>query len=486
MSTVLIVDDEQRICWALEECLKDDGYTVLITSNAKDAIGLLEKSSIDVVLLDIKLPGMDGMEALQRIKAMNKSVLVILMTAHGGAQTTIQAMQSGAYDYLTKPLDIYEIKRVVKKAVKSRSQGQGITLPNHEVLERFRIGNLVGKSPKMQDIFKMIGLLTTNDATVLLHGESGVGKELVAKAIHFNSRRSSFPFVETNCTAIHDDLLEKEIFGIEEGDLSDSAAKTAKFTLTHGKLYLANKGTIFFDEVGDLSPALQGKLLRVLQEKTFYRVGGKESISVDTRIIAATHKDLELEVREGRFREDLYYRLNVVSVHIPPLRERREDIPYLIKYFLMRLNNIHGKDITGVDDDVMDTFMRYAWPGNVRELENALERAAVIARGGSISIEHLPAVLIGRDVLENPFVTIDQVIKQAFLHSVAEEPQEGESLFTRIIQRAERSVILAALEYCKWNQVRASKVLGINRSTLRNKLDDYNLIQPEQEGEQES
>ncbi|HKZ72303.1 MAG TPA: sigma-54 dependent transcriptional regulator, partial [Nitrospirota bacterium] len=353
---------------------------------------------------------------------------------------------------------------------------QGVTLPSPEALERFQIGNLVGKSPKMQEIYKLIGLLTMSDTTVLIKGESGAGKELVAKAIHFNSSRSSRPFVAINCTALQDTLLESELFGYEKGAFTGAASRTVgKFDLAHG-------GTLFFDEVGDMSPALQGKVLRVLQEKNFYRVGGRESISVDARIIAATHRDLEVEVREGRFREDLYYRLNVVSVNIPPLRERGEDIPYLVSHFLMRMRGELGRDITGVEDKVMDAFMKYPWPGNVRELENVLRRAAVLTRGSFISMEYLPEAFQGRSRLSDPFAELDQVIQKIFLQSASDESQGG-SLFSSAIQQVERSLILAALEYSKWNQVKASKLLGINRGTLRKKMIEYNItpLGPEDE-----
>ena len=476
MSLILIVDDEEKICWALEQSLREEGYATVAASNARNALDLIGKTPPDLVLLDFKLPDMDGMEVLKKIRESNRTIPVILMTAHGKVQTAIQAMQYGAYDYLIKPLDLHGVRRVVKEALRSMNQDQGVTLPSPEALERFQIGNLVGKSPKMQEIYKLIGLLTMSDTTVLIKGESGAGKELVAKAIHFNSSRSSRPFVAINCTALQDTLLESELFGYEKGAFTGAASRTVgKFDLAHG-------GTLFFDEVGDMSPALQGKVLRVLQEKNFYRVGGRESISVDARIIAATHRDLEVEVREGRFREDLYYRLNVVSVNIPPLRERGEDIPYLVSHFLMRMRGELGRDITGVEDKVMDAFMKYPWPGNVRELENVLRRAAVLTRGSFISMEYLPEAFQGRSRLSDPFAELDQVIQKIFLQSASDESQGG-SLFPSAIQQVERSLILAALEYSKWNQVKASKLLGINRGTLRKKMIEYNItpLGPEDE-----
>ncbi len=469
MSRILIVDDEEKICWALEQCLKEEGYAPLIASNAKDALSLIEKKTPEVVLMDIRLPGMDGMEALRRIKEMKKNTSVILMTAYGGVQTAIQAMQCGAYDYLIKPLDLHVVKRVVTQALKSMHSDQEVALPGPEVLERFQMGSLVGRSPGMQEIYKLIGLLTTNDATVLIKGESGVGKELVAKAIHLNGPRRSQPFVAINCTALQDTLLESELFGYEKGAFTGAGSRTmGKFDLAHG-------GTLFLDEVGDMSPALQGKILRALQERTFFRVGGRESVSVDTRIITATNRDLESEVREGRFREDLYYRLNVVSIHIPPLRERREDIPYLVSYFLQGLREELGKEIRGVEERVMERFLQYPWPGNVRELENVLKRAAVLARGPMILMEHLPEAFHLRDRIEDPFVDLNHLIQKIVLRMTPEQTEDARPLFSSVIQQVETSLILSALEQSGWNQVKASRLLGMNRGTLRKKMVEYHL-----------
>lgn len=453
--TVLIVDDEENILEFLEEALKDD-YLIIKGKNGKEAIKKVQEFYPDVVLMDYKMPGMDGMEAFLKIKEIDKDIPVILMTAYGTSQVAIQAMKEGAYDYVTKPLDLEEIKVTLKKAIELKKLSEKIKIKDSFPGTEFLIEGLIGKSPKMQEVYKQIGKASSSDVTVLILGESGTGKELVAKSIYMNSERRDKPFVTVNCAAIPEGLLESELFGHEKGAFTDAKERHI------GKFEQAKDGTIFLDEIGDMSLPLQAKILRVLQDKTFERVGGSEVIFTNARVIAATNKDLLKLVEEKKFREDLYYRLNVFTITLPPLRERIEDIPDLVEYFIFKYSHKYQKVITGIAPDVMEILNNYSWPGNVRELENVIAHAVVVSHGQIILKDHLPQNILGNKSKVSQSNNIDV---------------NGEEIvpLTELIAKVERDMIIKALKSTSGNKSKAAKLLGISRKSLFNKIRDYNI-----------
>ena len=453
--TVLIVDDEQNIVDFLEEALKEE-YLIIKGKNGKEAIKKVQEFYPDVVLMDYKMPGMDGMEAFLKIKEIDKDIPVILMTAYGTSQVAIQAMKAGAYDYVTKPLDLEEIRVTLKKAIELKKLSEKIKTKDNFPDTEFVIEGLIGKSQNMQDVYKLIGKASSSDVTVLILGESGTGKELVAKSIYMNSERRDKPFVTVNCAAIPEGLLESELFGHEKGSFTDAKERHI------GKFEQAKDGTIFLDEIGDMSLTLQAKILRVLQEKTFERVGGRETIFTNARIIAATNKDLEKLVNEKKFREDLYYRLNVFSITLPPLRDRKEDIPDLVEYFIFKYSHKYQKIVTGVAPDAMESLINYSWPGNVRELENAIAHAIVVSHGQIILKEHLPQNIIGNKTKEDTSKIIN--VKD-----------EGVVPLNDLIAKVEKDMIIKALKSTNGNKSKAARLLGISRKSLFNKIRDYNI-----------
>ena len=379
---ILIADDEDTLRWVLEKGLGQAGYEVTAVADGRAALGAFESEAFDLVFLDIRMPGVSGLDVLQQLRERHPDTQVVVMTAHGTMDTAIQAMQRGAYDYLAKPFDLDEVLLLAERALTARRLTQEVAQLKSGLHEVWEFGALVGRHPRMQDVYKTIGRIAGSDVTVLLRGDSGTGKELVARAVHHYSRRAGRPFVAVSCAAIPGTLLESELFGHERGAFTD--AKERKL----GKLELAHGGTFYLDEVGDMPLELQAKLLRALQERTVERIGGREPIRIDVRVLAATNRDLETLMREGRFREDLYYRLNVVTVNLPPLRERRRDVPLLVEHFLAK----HASELgdRGIAPDALDRLVGYEWPGNVRELENVIQRAMVMATGGVILPEHLP------------------------------------------------------------------------------------------------
>lgn len=453
--TVLIVDDEQNIVDFLEEALKEE-YLIIKGKNGKEAIKKVQEYYPDAVLMDYKMPGMDGMEAFLKIKEIDKDIPVILMTAYGTSQVAIQAMKQGAYDYVTKPLDLDEIRVTLKKAIELKKLSEKIKNKNRFFESEFIIEGLIGKSQIMQDVYKLIGKASSSDVTVLILGESGTGKELVAKSIYINSERRDKPFVTVNCAAIPEGLLESELFGHEKGAFTDAKERHI------GKFEQAKDGTIFLDEIGDMSLPLQAKILRVLQERCFERVGGRETIFTNARVIAATNKNLEKLVNEGKFREDLYYRLNVFSITIPPLNERKEDIPALTEYFIFKHSHKYQKVITGVAPDAMDILKNYSWPGNVRELENAIAHAIVVSHGQIILKEHLPQNITGNKI-------VDASSKDISLDDKGVVPLND------LIAKVEKDMIIKALRSTNGNKTKAAKLLGISRKSLFNKIRDYNI-----------
>ena len=384
MSKILVIDDEKSICETLEMYLTEEGYEVYTANTGTEGLNKAVQISPDLIILDIRLPDIDGFTVLEDLKAEHDNTAkVIMITAHHDMETTIRAMKEGAFDYIHKPINIDELDIAIQKALKSSEMEKKINGLLMEPSRSFKVGDIIGAGRAMSEIFKIIGVVSQSRTTVLIQGESGTGKELIAKVIHNNTSPSE-PYIAVNCSAIVDTLLESELFGHEKGSFTGAINKKL------GKFELARYGTVFLDEISEMSLNLQAKLLRVLQEMEFERVGGKDRVKVNARIIAATNKDLKTMVSEGKFRDDLYYRLNIVTIHIPPLRERREDMPLLIEYLIKKINRDLHKKIAGVSKEMMDIFMKYEWPGNVRELENLLVRAAVVSKGSVLVEEDFP------------------------------------------------------------------------------------------------
>jgi two-component system NtrC family response regulator len=454
METILIVDDEKNYLLVLSAVLEEEGYEVLTTASSLEALEILKASDVDLVLTDMKMPGMDGIELLEQIKTRDPELPVIMMTAHGTVDKAVEAMQKGAYSYILKPFDNERLTLYVQKAITTYKVVKENRRLRSAVESQYQFGNIIGKSKAMRDVFEIIHKVAPSNATVLIEGESGTGKELVAKSIHFNSPRRDNPFVAVNCSALAESLLESELFGHERGAFTGAvSSKKGRFELAHG-------GTLFLDEIGELSANLQVKLLRVLQEKSFERVGGVRSIAVDIRVIAATNKDLGLEMRAGRFREDLFYRLNVVHIGIPPLRERQEDIRLLVNHFLQKYaaERKSAVPIRGVAQEVDRLFYDYSWPGNVRELENVIERVMILCPHEIITGDDLPRGF--KSSLDNA-LHIDGIPANAKLYET--------------LEMVEKTMIQRALKMADNVQSHAAAILGIGKSGLNQKIKKYNL-----------
>jgi nitrogen regulation protein NR(I) len=469
---ILVADDEDGVRWVLEKGLREAGYDVVVAKDGEAALRLAEGEPCDLVFLDVRMPGVDGLTVLGQLRASRPDALVIVMTAHGTMETAIQAMQRGAYDYLAKPFDVDEVLLLAERALSARRLTQEVARLKTGLQDVWEFGALIGRHPRMQEIYKAIGRIAASDVTVLLRGESGTGKELVARAIHHYSRRAGRPFVAVSCAAIPAALLESELFGHERGAFTDAKErKLGKFELAHG-------GTLFLDEVGDMPPELQTKLLRALQERSFERVGGHEPIRVDVRILAATNRDLEALIRDGKFRDDLYYRLNVVQLQLPPLRERRRDIPLLVDHFLVKYADDLGQRV--VAPEALDRLVGYEWPGNVRELENVVQRAMVMATGGVILPEHLPIGPVSAAASVAVDATLEDVIERRLLDCVRGLREHARAnLYDLVVGLVEKPLLRAILRETGGNQVRAAHLLGINRNTLRKKLKEHG-IDPDQ------
>jgi two-component system nitrogen regulation response regulator GlnG len=460
---ILVADDEPAMRWLLERLLRQAGHAVTVVEDGPAALEAAARPEpFDVAFLDIRMPGLDGLEVLSRLRAASPDTAVIVMTAHGSVRAAVEAMQRGAYDYLAKPFDNDEALLLVARAVEAKALAREVVELRTGIQEVWEFGALVGKSPRMQEVYKTIGRIASTDVTVLLLGESGTGKEVVARAIHHYSRRAGKPFVAVSCAAIPATLLEAELFGHERGAFTDAhQRRLGKFELAHG-------GTIYLDEVGDLGPELQPKLLRVLQEREVERIGGGEPVRVDVRVVAATNRDLEALIREGRFREDLYYRLNVVPVTLPALRERGEDVPFLVDHFLTKYAGELGE--RALSAEALDRLSGYGWPGNVRELENVIQHAMVMATGGVILPEHLPiAAGTGAPVVRAG--TLEQLIQEKLEECVRGlGTRPSANLYELLLSLVERPLFRAVLRETGGNQLRAAALLGINRNTLRKKL----------------
>jgi len=449
MPSILIVEDEAKMRRLLELNLGDEGYTVHAASDAEAGLNILRQEKVDLVLTDLKLPGMNGLEFLQMVKRTNATVPVVVMTAYGTVETAVEAMKAGAVDYVLKPFPLEEIQLVVRKELDvHRLREENLSL--REALgQRYEFKNIVARSPKMQEILALVERVAPANSTVLLGGESGVGKDLIARAIHQHSRRASGPFVKINCTAIPENLLESELFGYEKG------AFTGAVTSKPGKFELADKGTIFLDEIGDVPSVIQVKLLRVLQEREFEHLGGTRTLKVDVRLVAATNRDLRAALEQGTFREDLYYRLNVVPISIPPLREHKEDIPYLVDHFIERFASESGKQISGIAPAALKLLMDFHWPGNVRELENIIERAVAFADGASIDVRDIRLDLSPRLASSDSGAAAGAV----------PFPPEGITL-----EQYEDEIIREALRRAGGNKSQAARRLGLSRNALRYRL----------------
>jgi two-component system response regulator PilR (NtrC family) len=452
---ILVADDEQSMREFLEIMFKKEGYHVSLASNGEEVLKLAEKEIFDLVLLDIRMPRLDGISALKKIKALSPETIVIMITAYASADTAIKAMKEGAYDYITKPFKLDEIKLIIKNALEKKNLQRENILLKQVVRDRYHFDNIIGQSSKMIALYELLEKVAPTKTNILITGESGTGKELVAKAIHYNSPRKDKPFVTLNCGAIPEFLIESELFGHMKGAFTDAIA-TKK-----GLFELADEGTIFLDEISELPLLMQVKLLRVLQDREFKRVGGTDDIRVDVRIISATNKDLEEGVREKRFREDLFYRLNVIQIKIPPLREKREDIPLLTTHFLKKYSEELNKNISGISPEALRILLGYDYPGNVRELQNIIERAVALEISQELSAQNLSSYL-------------DEQLPMKKRPLDLEIPNEGIDL-EKVVEDLERMLLLKALEKTKGIKKKAADLLRINFRSMRYRLEKYGL-----------
>jgi nitrogen regulation protein NR(I) len=468
LGRILIAEDEDGLRWVLEKGFRGAGYDVTAVRDGLAALRESEAAPFGLVLLDIRMPGADGLAVLSELRRRQPDTQVVIMTAHGSMETAIQAIQQGAYDYLVKPFDLDEALLVAERALTARRLGQEVASLKAGLKEVWEFGALVGRHPSMQEVYKAIGRVAGSDVSVLLRGESGTGKEVVARVIHHYSRRAGRPFVGISAAAIPTALLESELFGHEKGAFTDARERRL------GKLELAHGGSVFFDEIGDMPLELQAKLLRALQERAFERVGGHDLIRTDVRVLAATHRDLEAMMREGRFREDLFYRLNVVTIVLPPLRERRGDIALLAEHFLAKYAGALGE--RAIAGEAMDRLVGHAWPGNVRELENVVQRAMVMATAGVILPEHLPIGPIPSFPGAQADATLEEILERRIRERVRVlRDQPGAGLYSIMTGLVERPLLRVVMREVRGNQVRAAQLLGINRNTLRKKLKEHGI-----------
>jgi two-component system response regulator PilR (NtrC family) len=454
---LLVADDEQSMREFLDIMLKKEGYKVSLASNGEEVLKLAERDIFDLILMDIRMPKLDGIAVLKKIKALSPETIVIMITAYASADTAIRAMKEGAYDYVTKPFKVDEIKLIIRNALEKKNLQKENILLKQVVRDRYHFDNIIGQSPKMLALYDLLEKVGPTKTNILIAGESGTGKELVAKAIHYNSPRKDKPFVTLNCGAIPEPLIESELFGHMRGAFTDAIA-TKK-----GLFEMADEGTIFLDEISELPLLMQVKLLRVLQDKEFKRVGGTEDIRVDVRIMSATNKDLEEAVTEKRFREDLFYRLNVIQIKLPPLRDRREDISLLTMHFLKKYSEELNKHITGISPETLRILLNYDYPGNVRELQNIIERAVALESTQELTPQNLSSYLDQQPSLKKGSIDLDI-------------PNEGLDL-EKVVEELERNLLLKALDRTKGIKKKAAELLHINFRSMRYRLEKYGLNQ---------
>jgi len=457
---ILVADDEKSMREFLDIMLKKEGYRVTLASNGEEVIRLIEKDIFDLALVDLRMPKQDGLSVLRRIKTVSPETIVIVITAYASADTAIKAMKEGAYDYITKPFKIDEMKLVIQNALEKRRLQKENLILKQVVRDRYQFDNIIGQSPKMLELYELLEKVAPTKTNILITGESGTGKELVAKAIHYNSPRREKPFVTLNCGAIPEPLIESELFGHMKGAFTDA------ITTKKGLFEVADEGTIFLDEISELPLMMQVKLLRVLQDREFKRVGGTEDIRVDVRIISATNKDLEEAVREKQFREDLFYRLNVIQIKLPSLRERKEDIPLLVNHFIKRYSEELGKQITQVSPEALRILMQYDYPGNVRELQNIIERSVALETSQELTAQNLKSYLDDQFPMKKKALDL-------------EIPSEGVDL-EKIVEDVERTLLLKALDRSRGIKKKAAELLHINFRSMRYRLEKYGLNHSEE------
>jgi two-component system nitrogen regulation response regulator GlnG len=477
MSKLLLIDDEEDVQYSFRRIFDSPEVELTTAASGEEGLKIIPKLKPDLVIMDFRMGGINGLETLRRIRDMDSKLLVILMTAYGTSQTAIEAMKLGAYDYLLKPFDVPKLKEIINGALKTaRDMRQVVSYQPLLETEDYELG-IVGRSEPMQKVFKLIGQLAGSDATALITGESGTGKELVARAIYHHSERNGKPFLAVNCAAIPEQLLESELFGHERGAFTGATIQRI------GRFEQCHQGTIFLDEIGDMTPATQTKILRVLQSGTFERVGGNEPLRVDVRVIAATNKPLEQAVAARQFREDLFYRLNVVRIPLAPLRERIEDIRLLVNYFLKKLAQATGRPPKSIASSAIRALEKYHWPGNVRELENVIRRAGVVAKGDVILPGDLPPEIVDPGSTSTSAAQLAATPAAGGESAGTEMSSVAKMLFRwarqnpklKILPAVERELIIFALQETKGNQVHAAKLLGITRATLRKRLDKFNI-----------
>ena len=444
--TVLVADDEKNIREGLREALILDGYDVLLAADGREALDTVNRGDVDLLITDLKMPRLSGEELLRSVASQFPTVPVIILTGHGTIESAVQAMHDGAYDFLTKPVNLDRLSLLVKRAVASRELAVQNRAMQEELERRSGFASIIGKSAEMKQVFDMVRQVAPSRSSVLITGESGSGKEMIAEALHYNSPRKDKSFIKLHCAALTESLLESELFGHEKGAFTGAIARK------RGRFELAHLGTLFLDEIGEINQNVQIKLLRVLEEKKFERVGGEETIEVDVRLIAATNRDLKDAIAKGAFREDLYYRLNVVNIHIPPLRERKEDIPLLVAAFLKEFSQENGKPIEGIDPKARLALYNYSWPGNVRQLRNSVESAVVLSKGSTLTLEDFPPNIRGETGVDTLRLSL------------------GSSLADM-----EKEVIRSTLAREGGNKSRTAEILGIGRKTLHRKIEEYGL-----------
>lgn len=454
---ILVVDDEKLVCRSLQKSLSKEGYTVVTAENGINGLKLFREEQPDITLLDIHLPDVSGITVLEGIKEINRDALAIMITAYGDTQTAVKTIKLGAYDFVEKPFNIDKLKILIKKALETITLRKEVMQFRSELSARYGFDSIIGQSEDTKKILKLIKKVAESDATtIFLQGESGTGKDLVARVIHYQSRRANMPFMEINCTALPETLIESELFGYEKGAFTD--AKTTK----KGLFELADGGTVYLDEIGDMKLSTQVKLLRVIEDKMFKRIGGTKDITVNVRIIAATNKDPADEVKRGNFREDLYYRLKVIPIVVSPLREKKDDILLLAKYFINEFNREFRKNFKGISKEAEKYFLNYPWPGNVRELKNVIERTMILENEDYILPEHLPVELMADKGVVSPLVKALEI----------KIPASGIA-----IEKVERDLIKHALEMTKGNQTKAARMLNLTRDALRYRMQKYGLLQ---------